>query len=73
MAKFIKLKDQVVSVDSIVKVEAPIRTTGIEWRMRTLLDSGKTLEHLITSFYSTKEEAQKEYDRIVAQLCADKE
>lgn len=73
MAKFIKLKDQVVAMDSIIKVEAPIKTTGIEWRMRTILDSGKTLEHLITSFYSTKEEAEKDYNRIVAQLCADKE
>ena len=52
MTKFIKLKDQIVSTDSIVKVEAPIRTTGIEWRIRTLLDSGKTNRRVCqVSFY----------------------
>lgn len=70
--KFIKLKEQLVSIDSIVKVDKPRPTSGIEWYIRTLLDNTKTQECFITSQYNSKEEADNAYNRIVEQLCADK-
>lgn len=71
---FIKLKEQVVSIDSIVKVDAPRKYgTGIEWTIRTLLDSKKAAEPVINSTFTSETEAKSEYERIVKQLCADKE
>ena len=70
---FIQLKEQTVSVDSIVKVDAPRKVgTGIEWYIRTMLDSTKSPETFLNSYYSTEEEASKDYERIVKQLCNDK-
>ena len=69
--KFIKLKEQIVSVDSIQKVESPRKFgTGIEWSIRTLLNSA---EPVINSVYSSELEARSEYERIAKQLCADKD
>jgi len=68
---FLKLKEQVVSVDSIIKVDAPRKSAGIEWTIRTLLNSKD--EPIINSSYTTEEEAKSEYDRIVKQLCANKD
>lgn len=70
--KFIQLKDQVVSTASIVKVDQPRKSQGIEWYIRTVLDNTRTPENFIQSFYSTEAEARSEYTRIVSQLCSDK-
>lgn len=69
---FIKLKDQIVKKDSILKVDAPRKYgVGIEWTIRTLMESKD--EPVINSVYSSEEEAKSDYDRIVKQLCADKD
>lgn len=71
--KFIQLKDQVVNADTIVKVDKPRQAgSGLDWYIRTLFDSTKTEEFFVSSTYHSKEEAEQEYNRIVAQLCSDK-
>lgn len=70
--KFIKLKDQIVNADTIVKVDCPRKTAGLEWYIRTLFDTTKTEEVFVNSLYNTEEEAKSEYNRIVEQLCSDK-
>ena len=71
--KFIKLKEQIVNADSIIKVDYPKKVSaGIEWSIRTLLDTTKTQESLIYSTYTSEATAVSEYERIVNQLCSDK-
>lgn len=70
--KFIKLKDQIVNADTIVKVDCPRKTAGLEWYIRTLFDTTKTEEVAIKSLYSNEQEARSDYNRIVEQLCSDK-
>lgn len=70
--RFIKLKEKIVSVDSIVTVDTPRKYGAIEWGIRTVLDSTKSSEGVINSVYTTEEEAKQEYSRIVEQLCSDK-
>lgn len=69
---FIKLKNQVVNTDSVVEVEKPTQC-GIEWWIKVALDLSKTSKGSINTYFNTEQEANAEYDRIVAQLCADKD
>lgn len=69
MAKFIKLKEQVLNVDTIVKVDQPRATQGVEWYVRLLLNPTTTQETFVNNFYSSQEEAVQAYDKIVKQLC----
>lgn len=66
--KFIKLKDQIINAETIVKVDQPRSTAGVEWYIRTLLDITKTEEAYIKTMYSNKDEACSAYERIVQQL-----
>lgn len=70
---FIQLKDQVVNKDTIVKVDKPRKSAGVEWYIRTILDSTKTPENFISTFYNSEEEAKSEYERIAKQLCENKQ
>lgn len=69
--KFIKLKERIVSVDSIIKIEQPV-PSGVNWQIRTVLDTAKTQEPVMFSMYNTEDEAKNEYSRIVEQLCSNK-
>ena len=69
---FIKLKEQLVSVDSIIRIDEPKKSGDIDWVIKTILDSTKTQSSVINSMYSSETEARQDYNRIVAQLCADK-
>ena len=68
MGKFIKLEDRVINTDSIVKIEQPKQTQGIEWYIKTVMDISKTTESNFNSFYNSKEEAQNAYDKLIEQL-----
>lgn len=68
---FLKLKEQIVAVDNIVKVDSPRKVGPVSWQIRTLLNN--VSEPIVTSIYSSEDEAKREYERIVLQLCADKE
>ena len=70
--KFIKLRDQIINAETIVKVDQPRATQGIEWYIRTLLDTTKTEESFIKTMYTSETEARDAYERIVSQLCEDK-
>ena len=67
--KFIKLKEQVLNVDTIVKVDQPRATQGVEWYVRLLLNPTTTQETFVNNFYGSQEEAVQAYDKIVKQLC----
>lgn len=68
-AKFIQLKDQIVNVNSIVKVDQPRSTSGVDWFIRTVLDTATTQEPYIQSFYSNEQDARTAYSKIMEQLC----
>lgn len=68
MSKFIKFEGRVLNTDSIVKVEQPRQTQGIEWYINTVLDMSKTAESNFKSFYNTEEEAKSAYDKVIEQL-----
>ena len=68
MGKFIKLEDRVINVDSIVRVEQPKQTQGIEWYIKTIMDMSKTSEANFNSYYNSEQEARSAYDKIIEQL-----
>ena len=68
-SKFIQLKEQIVNVNSIVKVDQPRSATGVDWYIRTVLDTATTQEPYIQSFYQTEDDARKAYSKIMEQLC----
>ena len=67
--KFIKFSDQIINAGTIVKVEEPKSISGIDWFIKTLLDTTVSEQPSISVYYKTHEEAQKAYDEIVSQLC----
>lgn len=72
MARFIQFPEQVVAIDSIVKVDRPRKTTDIDWTIRTVLNSSCTNELTFLSSYTSEEKAKDAYSKIVQQLCSDK-
>ena len=70
-SKFIKLKDQIVNVNTIIKVDQPRATaSGVDWYIRTLIDATVSPENYIQSFYSSEQEAKEAYNKIIEQLCS---
>ena len=67
-SKFIQKKDTIVNTNSIVRVDQPRTASGIDWYIRTVLDTATTQEPYIQSFYSTEEEAKNAYSKIIEQL-----
>lgn len=68
-SKFIQLKDQIVNINSIVKVDQPRSASGVDWYIRTVLDTATTQEPYIQSFYTSEQEARTAYTKIMEQLC----
>lgn len=68
MGKFIKLEDRVINTDSIVKIEQPKQTQGIEWYIKTVMDMSKTAESNFNSYYNSEQEARQAYDKVIEQL-----
>lgn len=70
-SKFIRLKEQIVNVNTIIKVDQPRSTgSGVDWYIRTLIDSTVSPENYIQSFYSSEQEAKEAYNKIIEQLCS---
>lgn len=70
-SKFIKLKNQIVNVNTIIKVEEPRSTaSGIDWYIRTLIDTTVCPENYIQSFYGSEQEAKEAYSKITEELCS---
>lgn len=69
MTKFIKLQDRVINVDTIVGVEQPRATQGLESYITINLNPQTTTQPTIKSFYNSSEQAQNAYTKIVQQLC----
>lgn len=68
-SKFIQLKDQIVNVNSIIRVDQPRSASGIDWYIRTVLDTASTQEPYIQSFYQSEQDAKNAYSKIMEQLC----
>ena len=68
MGKFIKLEDRVINTDSIVKIEQPKQTQGIEWYIKTVMDMSKTAESNFNSYYNSEQEARQAYGKVIEQL-----
>ena len=68
MGKFIKLEDRVINTDSIVKIEQPKQTQGIEWYIKTVMDMSKTAESNFNAYYNSEQEARQAYDKVIEQL-----
>ena len=68
MGKFIKLEDRVINTDSIVKIEQPKQTQGIEWYIKTVMDMSKTAESNFNSYYNSEQEARQAYNKVIEQL-----
>ena len=69
--KFIEMQEKLINAASIISVEKP-KLSGIDWIVEMILDSSKSSKTNVTNYYETENEAKKDYSRIVAQLCSDK-
>ena len=70
-SKFIRLKEQIVNVNTIIKVDQPRPTaSGVDWYIRTLIDATVSPENSIQSFYTSEQEAKDAYSKILEQLCS---
>lgn len=69
MSKFIKVKNQIINANNLVKIQEPSSISGMDWFIKAELDPKCCEVPVLSVYYDNKEEALKEYNKILEQLC----